>query len=639
MKGNWLLQKGTSQFIILNLLIAIAYTIGVNFSYEFATVPGKVASVWFPSGMTLALVFWLGNRALPGIIIGSILSVSKDLLNTDPTRSIFGFIFINIACAIANCVQPLIGIYLIKKFSDHQNIFSSVNSVVVYIAAAIFSPAVSATIGVTSICMVEKVIWNSYELSWVTWWLASALPQLIFTPTLLLWKDSWQTYRQQNFWEIGLILNIFLLISWIAFIQGYPVLYLFVPVLIWTVFRFGGFTASLLVSWVSLIAIFSSSQGYGLYAKVSPNESLLLLQSFTAVVSLTSLILSAVIDELKAAQFSLKQSMENLEAQVVERTIELQQSEAQINGFFSSAPIGMGIVDRHLRYIRVNQVLAEINEKPIDEHLGRTVQEVLPDLSPYIKYIFYQVLTTGKPLLNQENSSSAYSKNKIEQTWLASFFPIFDVNNLPFRVGFVVIEISDRKKAEADLKYAEAFLRKANTELEKLVNIDGLTQVANRRCFDDRLELEWERLCREQQPLALLLFDIDYFKRYNDCYGHQSGDNCLTAIAQTVKQILCRPADLIARYGGEEFAVILPNTDLDGALTVAEQISGAIKNLNITHQNSDISDIVTISLGVASLLPSFGQEPSILIKQADVALYRAKQKGRNQSEAYLHIYK
>ncbi len=630
MKGNWLLQKGTSQFIILNLLIAIAYTIGVNFSYEFATVPGKVASVWFPSGMTLALVFWLGDRALLGIIIGSILSVSKGLLGSDPPLSIFGFIFINAACAIANCIQPLVAIYLIKKFSDHQNIFSSVNSVVVYIAAVIFSPALSATIGVTSMWMTERIIWNSYELSWVTWWLASALPQLIFTPTLLLWKDFCQTYRQQNFWEIGLALNVFLLISWVSFIQGYPVAYLFLPVLIWTVFRFGSFIASLLVSLVSLIAIFSTSQGYGLFVKGSPNESLLLLQSFTAVFSLTSLILSAVIDELKVAQFSLKQSMENLEAQVIERTIELQQSEAQINGFFSAAPIGMGIVDHHLRYIRVNQVLAEINEKSINEHLGKTLQEILPDLSPYIEGFFYQVLTTGKPLLNKENSSSAYSKNKIEQTWLASFFPIFDLNNLPFRVGFVVIEISDRKRAEADLKYAESVLRKANIELEKLVNIDELTQIANRRCFNDRLDLEWERLCREQQPLALLLFDIDYFKRYNDCYGHQLGDDCLTAIAQTVKLVLCRPADLIARYGGEEFAVILPNTDLDGAVTVAEQISAAIKNLNITHQNSDISDIVTISLGVASLLPSFSQEPSILIKQADVALYKAKQKGRNQ---------
>jgi diguanylate cyclase (GGDEF)-like protein len=198
-------------------------------------------------------------------------------------------------------------------------------------------------------------------------------------------------------------------------------------------------------------------------------------------------------------------------------------------------------------------------------------------------------------------------------------------------VGFVVIEISDRKKAEADMQYAESMLRQANLELEKLVNLDGLTKIANRRCFDNRLEREWQRLSREQQPMSLLLLDIDYFKRYNDCYGHQLGDDCLNAIAQALEQTLYRPADLVARYGGEEFVTILPNTDLDGAFRVAEQIRGAIANLEIPHQNSDISDIVTVSIGVTSILPSPQQKSSTLIKQADIALYSAKQQGRNRA--------
>ena len=157
------------------------------------------------------------------------------------------------------------------------------------------------------------------------------------------------------------------------------------------------------------------------------------------------------------------------------------------------------------------------------------------------------------------------------------------------------------------MQYAESMLRQANLELEKLVNLDGLTQIANRRCFDDRLTIEWQRLSREQQPIALLLFDIDYFKRYNDCYGHQVGD------------------------GGEEFAVILPNTNLDGAFKVAEQIRGVIASLAIPHQNSKISNIVTVSVGVTSLIPNPQQKPSTLIKQADIALYNAKQQGRNRA--------
>ena len=234
-------------------------------------------------------------------------------------------------------------------------------------------------------------------------------------------------------------------------------------------------------------------------------------------------------------------------------------------------------------------------------------------------------------MLNKEVSTISLNQTEGIQTWLASYFPIFDINNVPTRVGFVVIEISDRKKAESDMQYAESLLRMANLELEKLVNIDGLTQIANRRCFNDRLEFEWERLCREQKSLSLILFDIDYFKRYNDCYGHQVGDDCLSAIAQTANQILCRPADLVARYGGEEFVIVLPNTDLDGAIIVAEQIRKAVLELNISHQNSDISDTVTISLGITCLLPCSAQKSTILIKQADMALYRAKHEGRNRS--------
>lgn len=630
MQGSWLLRRGVWEFMILNLLVAIAYAIGVNLSHQFATLPGTVASVWFPSGMTLALVFWLGKRPISGIITGSTFALTLGLSKSVPSLPIFNLTLILVACACGNVLQPLFATYVIKKFSPYQNIFSHVSSVVLYIVAAISSPMISATFGISSLCVTGVIPWNSYTTSWLTWWLASALPHLIFTPTFLLWKEFRQILHQQNLREISLVLSLVLLISWIAFAQSYPLAYLLLPVLIWTVFRFGNFPASLLVSLVSLIAILSTSQGHGLYVKDSPNQSLLLLQSFMAVFSLTSLILSAILDERSAAQLSLKKTMENLEELVIERTMELQLSKAELSAFFTSAPVGMGLVDQQRRYVRVNQVLTEINGKSTEEHLNRTLVEVLGDFSFHIESYFDQVLETGQPVLNQEISSNLLSKTGQTQTWLISYFPIFDRDNIPSRVGFVVFDISDRKKAEADMQYAEAMLRRANLELEKLVNIDGLTQVANRRCFDERIVIEWERLCREHESLSLLLFDIDYFKLYNDCYGHQIGDDCLTTIAQTVKKVLNRPADLVARYGGEEFAVILPNTDIHGAVIVAEQIHSAIIGLDIPHQNSDVSDVVTISIGIASLLPNNIQDPSLLIKQADIALYRAKRQGRNQ---------
>jgi diguanylate cyclase (GGDEF)-like protein/PAS domain S-box-containing protein len=173
-------------------------------------------------------------------------------------------------------------------------------------------------------------------------------------------------------------------------------------------------------------------------------------------------------------------------------------------------------------------------------------------------------------------------------------------------------------------------LAQANRELEQLAVVDGLTGIANRRKFDEYFANEWLRLTREQSPLALILCDLDYFKLYNDTYGHQAGDRCLHQVAQAVSKTIKRPADLAARYGGEELAVILPHTTLEGAAIVANQICLQIKALAIPHINSPIDLYVTLSVGVAGCIPSQDSSPEFLIKTADQALYQAKQLGRNR---------
>ncbi|WP_013321736.1 GGDEF domain-containing response regulator [Gloeothece verrucosa] len=172
-------------------------------------------------------------------------------------------------------------------------------------------------------------------------------------------------------------------------------------------------------------------------------------------------------------------------------------------------------------------------------------------------------------------------------------------------------------------------LEAANEKLQRLVSIDGLTQIHNRRRFDECIQFEWQRLAREEQWLALIFIDIDYFKLYNDTYGHQAGDHCLQQVAQTIQNTLQRPADFAARYGGEEFAVILPNTHLAGAKKVAEKIRFNIENLHIPHQKSSVSQWVSASLGVVCLIPDAQETPKQLIKKADQALYQAKLQGRN----------
>lgn len=176
---------------------------------------------------------------------------------------------------------------------------------------------------------------------------------------------------------------------------------------------------------------------------------------------------------------------------------------------------------------------------------------------------------------------------------------------------------------------AEESLRLANQRLQRLANLDGLTQVANRRYFDEVLDMEWLRLRREQLPLSLILCDIDYFKLYNDTYGHLAGDDCLRQVTQAIAKTIKRPADLLARYGGEEFVMLLPNTDIDGAIHMARQVQLEVANLAIPHSASRTSNYVTLSMGIASTVPILENEPKNLIAAADRALYAAKTKGRN----------
>ncbi|PZV08918.1 MAG: diguanylate cyclase [Leptolyngbya sp.] len=195
-------------------------------------------------------------------------------------------------------------------------------------------------------------------------------------------------------------------------------------------------------------------------------------------------------------------------------------------------------------------------------------------------------------------------------------------------------ELQERQRTEVRLTQLNAELQRATGLLEQMAHIDPLTQIANRRRFSDRLGQEWARLCRDRLPLSLLLFDVDYFKGYNDTYGHQSGDECLYAIAQAVQGVLGRPTDLLARYGGEEFAVILPNTIQSGAIAVARHIHQAIAALAISHADSAVGSQITISLGISTLIPSQKLTSAVLIRQADQALYRAKQQGRNRSVVF-----
>ncbi len=192
-------------------------------------------------------------------------------------------------------------------------------------------------------------------------------------------------------------------------------------------------------------------------------------------------------------------------------------------------------------------------------------------------------------------------------------------------VGFM-FDISERKKAE------EEILR-LQQRLEVLSYRDGLTDVSNRRMFDQVLEREWASAYRTSQPLGLIILDIDFFKQYNDKYGHVAGDECLRRVARLLEGAASRPRDFVARYGGEEFVLVLPETDLEAARTVAERCRQIIEDARIPHEGSSVAPLVTISMGVGATQPTDTGGLTDFINAVDRALYRAKYGGRNRVEA------
>ncbi|MEL7286212.1 MAG: sensor domain-containing diguanylate cyclase [Pseudomonadota bacterium] len=219
------------------------------------------------------------------------------------------------------------------------------------------------------------------------------------------------------------------------------------------------------------------------------------------------------------------------------------------------------------------------------------------------------------------------------------YYTWFDVVKSPFKdkasgtngVLIMARDISERYLAEQKLE-------EANLELEKLSFSDSLTQVANRRRFDEQLHTLWYHHIREKLPLTIMLCDIDFFKDYNDCYGHQQGDEALVKVAAVFQQVASRSSDCVARYGGEEFAFILPNTTTEGALKVAQRIHEQIHELAVEHRSSNTSDRLTVSIGFVAYVPHHGDEPEMGVAMADSALYQAKADGRDCTSVHPSSY-
>lgn len=327
-------------------------------------------------------------------------------------------------------------------------------------------------------------------------------------------------------------------------------------------------------------------------------------------------------DQLIKTCMSLQESLQVLEKHVAEANRERLNAEIdslELGQIFSAVSDAIWAINEAGIVIRANEAMLELLGKTEDEVIGHDCSELLDYGLCHTRCCPLAIIKGAPPC---EHDVQLPSGGDSPQSYILSVAPLKTI------VGTTAI-ISQFKNI-TERKIAEQQLEELNKTLTEMARVDGLTQISNRRHFDESLQQEWLRLSRERQPISLLLADIDYFKKFNDHYGHQAGDDCLIKIGAALKDSVKRPADLPARYGGEEFVILLPGIDLEGAQHVGQRVMDTIAALAIEHQASEISASVTLSIGAACLFPADGQDPTELIALADAGLYRAKEQGRNR---------
>ncbi|MBL7479593.1 sensor domain-containing diguanylate cyclase [Legionella bononiensis] len=287
----------------------------------------------------------------------------------------------------------------------------------------------------------------------------------------------------------------------------------------------------------------------------------------------------------------------------------------EMQSAIEQSPASVLIFDKNRTIIYVNPQVTKSTGYTKEELYGKKTNIFHGDLTPGNAYTkLWQTIQSG----TSWNGELLYCRKDGSHFWQSwNIAPVFDEHGVIQHFVSVGEDITEKKKLQ--------------TMLQDMSYMDGLTGIANRRRFDDFLKDEWNRACRNKKPLAIIMTDIDFFKRYNDSLGHLAGDDALKRVAQAFKSTIRRTTDLIARYGGEEFACILPDTDLEGAKLMAVALQNAVCALKLSHPDSNVSEFVTISIGVVSCIPLHG-EPINLLDLADKALYRAKTLGRNRVE-------
>jgi diguanylate cyclase (GGDEF)-like protein/PAS domain S-box-containing protein len=440
------------------------------------------------------------------------------------------------------------------------------------------------------------------------WFVADALGIAVMTPLYLSFRRREQFPGRSRLEVAGLLTMLVVVTFGIFWQTRFPLLFLLVPVLLLlgVRLRLAGSALGLLI--VSIIGGYLTIRGHGpvgLMRSGSPATHDLFLQVFVGFSMLVLYVGDVVIAERQRLQINLKAS----------ETLFRLLAEA------SNDVIVLSNLSGERRYVSP-AVITVLGWEP-QELVGPTRRQIVhPDDVGAVEALM-RACRAGKPV---ETLTYRCLRKDGGYVWMEANLRLYHDERTREPIGFVnvVRDVSGRKAAEEELNRTFRLV-------ENLAMVDGLTGIANRRRFEEKMDEEWRRAMRDGSLLSVLMIDVDHFKPYNDIYGHVLGDGCLRQIAEAAQRVIHRSSDLFARYGGEEFVAVLPNTDSGGAQLVAEQIRLAVEMLGLPHSGNP-HGVVTVSIGCATQALGHDAVSTVLVEAADQALYQAKSAGRNRIE-------
>jgi diguanylate cyclase (GGDEF)-like protein/PAS domain S-box-containing protein len=594
-QGRWWRKHGYPIRLIFCFLAITLATVYVKF---FERSGPAVNLIWMATGLWLTYLLLAPRWRWPGYLIaGTAAMTLGSVLIGESWQT-------NLLYNILNLVEVLIGALLLRRKSTQLPRFTNRKYLIRFVGFAVLLGPMTAG----GILTVVTMLWrhNGNLNTFLDWLIADGLGTAITVPTFVAIFQTRFTNSAslKKYWQYPLVL---VAVTLAAFIQNrMPLFILIFPVLVLLLMRLGLGWAALATLFVSATVSWYSIHDLGPFAISGTAYSVgasIQLQFFVACCIFMIYLVSVILEERDATEYRLEE-ISSIHSMVTDNSRDVIML-ADLDGVCTYVSPALEVLNGWKPEYMINQKLA-VQAHPDDRH---RVEESIR-----------RIRHTSESVIVEYR----IQKRNGDYIWIESSLRLFRHRKTRIPAGILILvrDITERK-------HNEDLLLSAYGTLEELAIVDALTGVANRRKFDEHLAREWSRAARLQTPTSMLLIDADCFKQHNDSYGHLSGDRCLKQIAEAAMTAAKRPEDLVARIGGDEFAIILSDTDNQGAVAVAGKIREVFKQRS-SARKEESEALVTISIGCATLIPEMTAQPETLIQIADKALYEAKRNGRDQ---------